>query len=63
MGLLGVMAAPDVAHIKALKGQAVSVAGLAFVLREFLAGNGRREGLRAHARSAFTVTCALTKRR
>ena len=43
-GLLNVMAAPDVADIKALKGQSVSVdamtTGFAFALREILEHNG-----------------------
>ena len=46
-GLLSVMAAVDVADIKALKGQTVSVdamtTGFAFVLREVLARNGIAE--------------------
>ena len=46
-GLLSVMAAPDVADIKALKGQTLSVdamtTGFAFVLREVLARNGLTE--------------------
>ncbi len=46
-GMLSVMASPDVADIKALKGQAVSVdamtTGFAFVLREALSRNGVNE--------------------
>ena len=46
-GLLSVMAAADVADIKALKGQTVSVdamtTGFAFVLREIMARNGLTE--------------------
>jgi len=46
-GMLSVMASPDIADIKALKGQSVSVdamtTGFAFVLREVLARNGVNE--------------------
>jgi ABC-type nitrate/sulfonate/bicarbonate transport system substrate-binding protein len=46
-GMLSVMASPDIADIKALKGQTISVdamtTGFAFVLREVLARNGINE--------------------